>query len=298
MSRTTPASEVNHGAAESARHVSFIAELTEDMERGSMDLLGYPEVAIRIQRALAQEHVGTQQLVQLIGSEPVLASRILCMANSVALNPRGEPVTELRSAVSRLGTDLLRGAVMSHAMGQVRASRELAVVAIPMRDLWQCSVVVAALCGALARRHTRINPDAAQLAGLLHGVGKLYILIKASRHPEMLADERSLAAVTGDLHAVIGRALLEQWEMPATITEAVGNYESVDWERDATELDLTDVLCCAALLAAHLQDPEQLELVLATFPALARFGLTAAVCQSLIGESERQIGEVLEALGM
>jgi HD-like signal output (HDOD) protein len=275
----------------------FIAALTDDLDRDSIELLGYPDVAVRIQRALAQDNIGAQQLVKLVGSEPILASRILCMANSVALNPRGEPVTEIRTAVTLMGTDLLRGAVMSYAMAQLRSSPDLKNVAQSMRELWQSSVIMAALCFAVARRRTSIKPDTALLAGLLHGVGKLCILTRASRHPQLLADLPTLATVMSDWHAAVGHALLEKWNMPAEIAEAVGGYEYPD-AHEGKDINLTDVLNFSAALYDSLQDPDQLETLVATDPALQRFGASGEECRAMIGDSERQIAEVLESLGM
>jgi len=48
--------------------------------------------------------------------------------------------------------------------------------------LWRHSVQVAALSYSVARRLTNVTGDTAMLAGLLQGIGKLYILTRASRH--------------------------------------------------------------------------------------------------------------------
>lgn len=274
------------------------AEIAADLGRSSMELLGYPEVAMRVQRALSDDNVSAQQLVKVVGAEPVLTSRILCLANSVALNPRGEATTDLRLALARMGMDTFRSAVMSYAMGQVRASRELASIAAPLRELWQTSVLVGALCAAIARHHGKVDPDAALLAGLLHGVGKLYILIKLSRYPELLADATALPELICDWHSTIGRSLVEQWQLPAPIAEAVGEYEYFDDSSKTPEVELTEVLYLSTVLIELMQDPEQLESLMVSHRALTRFGMSAADCRRLVAESERYIVELEDSLGM
>ncbi len=276
----------------------FINGLIADLERGDIEVVGYPDVAIQVQQALLKNTMSAQQLAKLVGAEPMLSSRVLRLANSAAMNRRGDEVTELRTAVARLGTDALRSAVTAYAMAQVRAARSLGPVAVPMSELWESSVKIAALCRALARRHTKVDPDEAMLAGLLHGVGKLYILIKASCEPELLADAHMLAELTGDWHATVGRSLLEQWEMPATLINAVTNYEFLVREQDDVAVNVTDLLCASAMLASYMNNPDQLDVVLDSNPALARLGISATDCRMLLSDTEREFGELQQTLGM
>ena len=81
------------------------------------------------------------------------------------------------------------------------------------------------------RRLTRVNPDTALLAGLLQGIGKLYILTRASGHRALFADEASYQAIEHDWHLSIAAALLENWGIADEIVQAV--HESENLERDA-----------------------------------------------------------------
>jgi HD-like signal output (HDOD) protein len=288
---TVPASELN---AEMAR---FGAELTTELGRDSIVLHGYPEVAMRVQRALNDDNVSAAMIVRLIGSEPVLASRVLSMANAAAFSSSSGVVTELRTAVARMGVDALRSAVMSYALNQLRASKELASVARPMRELWESSVVVAALCSVVARRLKGGNPDSALLTGVMHGIGKLYIIVKARKFPLILANAAARAELNANWHVTISRALMKQWQMPEIIAEAVGHYEGFG-QSAPVGINLAGVLFLSTVLANNLQNPDQLAALLATDPGLARFGLSAADCLTLLAESEQQIAQVMESLGM
>ena len=288
-------------ATDSALHAQvaqFVAELTMELGRDTIVLHGYPEVAMRVQRALNDENVSAAMIVRLIGSEPVLASRVLSMANAAAFNTSSGVVTELRTAVARMGVDALRSAVTSYALNQLRASRELATVAQPMRELWESSVVVAALCSVVARRLEGGNPDSALLAGVMHGIGKLYIVIKARKFPLILADTGARAEINAHWHVTICRALMKQWQMPEVIAEAVGHYEGFGQSAPPAGMNLTGVLFLSTVLADNLQNPARLAALMATDQGLARFGLSAADCQTLLAESEQQIAQVMESLGM
>jgi len=50
----------------------------------------------------------------------------------------------------------------------------------------------------VAKRHASVKPDTAFLAGLLHGIGRLYILARAAAHPALIADRASYLAIVRD----------------------------------------------------------------------------------------------------
>ncbi len=64
---------------------------------------------------------------------------------------------------------------------------------------------------------TKLNPDTALLAGLLHGVGELYILTRANRHPALFADRPVYDTIVRDWHVSVAKALLENWEIAEDI---------------------------------------------------------------------------------
>ena len=66
--------------------------------------------------------------------------------------------------------------------------------------LWRHSTLVASLSAALAKR-AGLDPEIARLAGLIHDIGALPVLVWAERVPHLLEDGRRLSLVTQRLHA-------------------------------------------------------------------------------------------------
>ena len=58
--------------------------------------------------------------------------------------------------------------------------------------MWQEATLVAALAYSIGSR-CQVNADGSMLAGLLHNVGKLYILARANRHGSLFRDRAALA---------------------------------------------------------------------------------------------------------
>jgi HD-like signal output (HDOD) protein len=78
----------------------------------------------------------------------------------------------------------------------------------------------------LARVRTKLNADEAFLAGLLHEVGKLYILMRAKDGLETLANDAGFQSVLAAWHPRVGKAVIEAWELPPELAAAVGEHES------------------------------------------------------------------------
>lgn len=270
----------------------FVQELAEELSRGTVELPGFPDVAQRVQRALADPRVTTGRLLRIVSVEPVLAARIVRMANSAALARSAGPIVELGGAINRLGFDALRSIVIGYALDEVRRAPELRSLAEPLHALWQRSVLVATLCRCLAQRNSSVNPDTAMLAGLLHAVGRLYILVRSGRHPQLFSDPAAYQSTVREWHAPIAQALLENWGIPDDLGRAVAECEDVDREHRGTA-DLTDVLAASCLLATHRGRPARLdEVQLQSAKPCVRLGLTPASCEALLQEA----GESFEAL--
>ena len=122
--------------------------------------------------------------------------------------------------------------------------------------LWRHGVQVAALSYAVARRLTSVSADTAMLAGLLQGIGRLYILTRASRHPSLFADPLTYQTIEHDWHLSIAAALLENWGIADEIVQAVHDSENFDRETRGTA-NLADVLVVATILADLQGDPHE-----------------------------------------
>ena len=68
---------------------TFVQALAAELSGGKVELPGFPHIVMRVQKVLADETADSARIVRVIGSEPVLATQLVRMANSAALNPGG-----------------------------------------------------------------------------------------------------------------------------------------------------------------------------------------------------------------
>src|SRR6202521_6159535 len=134
--QSVPASGTVSTPQERAAALAFLQKLATEVSEGSIDLPCFPDVVIRISTALADPNTTSEHVVTIVGAEPRLTARILQTANSAAFNTSGKPLTDLRSAITRLGHQMVHGTAMSYAVQQMKAESSLRSIAQPLNELW------------------------------------------------------------------------------------------------------------------------------------------------------------------
>jgi len=275
---------------------AFVQALAAELSTGKVDLPSFPDIAMRVRQVLSDDNVSPDKVVRVVGSEPALAAKLLQLANSAALNFSGKAVTDVRTAVARMGFNMVRSAAIAFAMAQLKKVDSLKGLEKPLDVLWKRSASVAAMSHAVGRRLAKVNPDTALLAGLLHGIGQLYILTRTAKHPKLFANEAVYHNIVRDWHSSIAKALLENWDMAEEIVEAVGNYEDIG-RTHTGPTDLTDVLTVGYLISSYRDHPESIELNMEGVAACSRMQLDRAGYDKLIQECGEEIAAIQAALG-
>lgn len=294
--QTPPSAGTGQDGAERDVAFTFVQALAAELSGGKVELTGFPHIVARVQRVLSDESTDAAKVVRVIGSEPVLATQLIRMANSAALNPGGTPVTDLRAAVTRVGVDTVRTATIAFAVQQLREAPALRGLEMQLGVLWRRSVQIASLCCVVARRLTSVNADTALLAGLLQGIGRLYILTRASRHRSLFCDAAAYQAIEQDWHLSIAAALLENWGIADEIVQAV--HESENLERDSRgAAALADVLVVGTLLADLNGDATALAAQVQCAKPLQRLRLDQQACEQFLAESAQEVTSLRDALG-
>jgi HD-like signal output (HDOD) protein len=274
---------------------AFVAELAQEVSKGRVELPSFPDVAVRVRKVLADEHVSNEQIARVVGSEAGLAARVFTLANSAAINRSGRSVLELKTAINRIGHNNVRTAAVSFAIAQLRRAGELRHISKELEELWTDATLVAALSYAVGSRVRNVNADEAMLAGLLHNVGKIYILARANRHESLFKDPVALAQVLRDWHANIGKAIVENWGFPPHIAEAIGEHENID--RQVDHPDVTDVLTVAVMMSGFMGHETDLELNMQGVKAFWRLGLDNEKCVHVMRDCSDEITALRTALG-
>jgi HD-like signal output (HDOD) protein len=277
-------------AAYDLHRLTHIANSVAD---GIVELPAFPQVVIKVREAYKDPNYTPQIVARLIAAEPVLAKRLLDMANSVAFNATGRVIIDLGLALTRLGAEKVYGVVLAHAIQDIRTTESLRAIAAPMDELWSDSVMVAHFSQAVAKRRSLSAPDAF-VAGLLHLMGRLYIMVQCT--VQAPAGQRIVLSheLVDAWHPVIAKGVLKHWGIDEEVCEAVGAQAEVDGVRTG-RATLTDALIMGIRLAKrmknHADGPG-----LGAGGVLARLNLSVEECDSLVAEAAADVRALERAL--
>ena len=244
-------------------------ELIQAIDSDELVLPTLPEVALKVREAAEDPDIGIPQLSKVIGNDAALTARIIKVVNSPLLRTNKE-ITDLQMAVGRLGINYTCNLATGLAMEQMfQATSD--VVDRKMREVWNKSTEIAGICHVLCKHYTRLLPDQATLAGLVHQIGVLPILTYAEEHSELLADSISLNHVIEQIHPIIGDKILRTWEFPELIAMVPGQY--LDFTRDSAKVDYVDIVQVATLQSYLGSEHPYTQLDWSQIPAFRKLGL-------------------------
>lgn len=273
-------------STEQTNMTDFIETLAREISTKDLIFPSFPDITMRIRTALNDTNISADKVAKIVGTEPVLSAQLLRLANSAALCAGCKTVTDLPTAIKRLGYALVRNAAIALGIRQLAQDNHQSIMRIPLEELWQHSIQVAVLSYVLAKKQTGLNPDTAMLAGLLHDIGMFYILARARKHPALFADGVTVKNIPHQTHAQISPAILESWDIPEDIVAAARDHDTLDRIHYAPA-DLTDVVTVANILAKR-DLPKETEW--STLPsAFGRLNLDAATCAAVMLKSEEEI---------
>lgn len=207
-----------------AQRFQMLTDIAEEL-RGDVVFPTCFDVAVRLRKLLADENASIDQIVALIVADPLISVRLLRVANSVAFNPSGRTVRDVKSAVTRVGLKTVRNVTMSTAIKQLLRAREMANFKDVSDMLWKHSLETASAAYVIAQRMSRINPDEALFAGLIHDLGAFYMLYRAAQYSELRARPDTLRYLVAQWHESIGVSLVEALDVPPEIAEAIRDHD-------------------------------------------------------------------------
>jgi len=204
----------------------FFQDIALDLSRRELKFPTFLDAALRVRLVVSRHEASSNEVAQAVRGEPLLSARVVSMANSVAVNPSGKSVTDLKSAVLMIGHNSVRSLAASLAIAQIAQAKALEPFADECRQVWEHSMEVGALAFVLARRRGGVDPEEALFAGLVHDLGHFYLLYRATQFPEMMESDRGeLHALIREWHPGIGAGLLQNLKMSERIVRAVDEHE-------------------------------------------------------------------------
>ncbi len=204
----------------------FLQDIAADLGRAKLAFPTFSQATLKVRTALDDPDIDAERLSKVVSTEPLLAARVVKMANSAAMCAGGRTVGDVRNAILRVGLESVRSIATAVALEQLRDGAQSAAARPFAEATWRHCVQVAAIASVLAKRLTRIHPDEALFAGLVHDIGHFYLLAQLPRYPELEHNPEELAHILASWHASIGQAVLHDLNVSDALMDAVGEHEN------------------------------------------------------------------------
>lgn len=273
----------------------ILEDIARDLSSDEVTFPTFLDITFQVRTALKNPNLNVEQLAKLVGAEPLMSAKIIRMANSVAMNPSGREVADVKTAIVRVGMEAVRTVSFAVAMEQLLQSKQMQAFEDISKRLWEHTAHVAALCRVLARKLAKINGDEAMFAGLVHDIGVFYLMSRAANFPELVADKAELHALLVGWHDNIGHALLSALGQPESVLLAVQEHEQ---DREIASIQsLSDVLYVANKIANTVASWRDDSLDGAVDTSMLADIFDAETLQSIIDESEEEVTSLKKALG-
>jgi len=266
-------------------------EIITAIKNDQLVLPTLPEVALKVREVADDPDTDIEKLASVIGGDAALSARIIRVANSPLLRA-SRAIEDLRTALMRLGIQYTCNIATGLAMEQMfQATSDL--VDMRMRDVWSRSSEVAGISHVLCKHYTRLRPDQATLAGLVHKIGVLPILTYAEDHPALLKDSLTLDAVIERIHAPIGDLILRTWGFPDELAHIPTQH--LDFNRQVAKADYADIVTVAMLQSYVGSDSPMAKVDCSQVKAFERLGLDP---EMQVSESEDLSADMEAAMSL
>lgn len=271
----------------------FLQALLSDLEKDRLVLPTLPEVALKVREAIDDEDASAPKIAKVIATDAALSARLIQVVNSPLLRA-SKAIDSLDAAITRMGLKMTRNLVTSMVMEQMfQATSD--VTDRRLRAVWEHSTQVAAISHALAAQFTRLPPDQAMLAGLVHDIGTLPILTRAEDVPELLEDEATLDRIIARAHGRIGEAILKRWGFSPEMVAVATGHEDLRHD-GGPKADFVDVVIVANLQSYIGTDHPLTKVDWSKVPAFSKLGISAEVNVVDVDEISANIEAVKAAL--
>ena len=250
----------------------FLDHVQSELDANRLVLPTLPDIALKVKNAVTDGDISAKELADMIVTDAALSTQIIRVANSPVYRGASE-INNIQMAVSRLGNNTIRTLVTSLVMKQMfRPSSKL--LESLFRKTWEQSVNVSAISRALCAFVPHLNSDEAMLAGLIHQIGKLPILMLVENIPEFRDSPTRMEKLLEKAHPAVGKLIMDAWDFPANLKPVASEYVNFQYD-SGPKADYVDVVQVAFLQSIAGTDHPACRVDCSTVPSFAKLGFPA-----------------------
>lgn len=192
----------------------------------------FPKVAMQVMKMLEDPKVLPKELAEVIQYDSAITANLLKTCNAAYFGlPR--KVSSLDEALVLVGQDVLKEIIVASSSARFYKGKVGDGYQLEQGDLWRHSVAVAILAKSISRHFKGMDPGTAFTAGLLHDIGKRFLSSFVASDFKRIMDRtyndgipfiEAEREILGMDHAELGGLILQRWEFPEEMIQAVKSH--------------------------------------------------------------------------
>jgi HD-like signal output (HDOD) protein len=274
----------------------------DDLLTGYVEVSSLPVVYYKINEAINNPRTSMANIGKIISDDPGLTVRLLRLVNS-AFYGFPSKIETITQALVIIGTNQLRDLVLATSI--TRLFEGIPEDLVTMDSFWRHSIACGIAAKTLATYRNETNVERFLIAGMLHDIGRLILYKKGGDQArEILLRchlNKTLLFLTeqellGFDHAALGRRLLQAWNLPLSLEEAVAfhhiPHEAMHYPVEATIVHLADIMVNALQWGSsgeHYVPPLDER-------AWERIGLSISILSPVLDSMNQQMDEITHSI--
>jgi len=241
----------------------MITEFVQQVLDDNPQLSSLPQTMAEVLRVARDENASARDLAEVLQRDPSLTAKVLRMVNSPYYGMMRK-IGSVQQAVQTIGMRQIMALALTSSIYRITDDWNSVM---DRERFWRHSLEVAIASRMIAEKAGYRQPEEAFVAGLLHDIG---LLVLENAVPEQFTRVWKQAEHDGNLpdieietwgtnHTMVGQYLLERWNLPDSISRAVGRHHSTFLpETRNPELCTSQIICLAHLISKFTVSSESI----------------------------------------
>jgi len=180
-----------------------------------------PTVLKRLSAIIEKPRITMVEISNFISNDPALTSKVLKMVNSAIYGFPGR-ISSVSHATMLLGLNVIKGLLLGVSVFELMQKT--------MNGLYEHSLACAVVSRTIAQKKGLKDPEEVSVAGLLHDIGKVVLMLEFQKEYEAAMKEAQTKRISifeaeqnqfGATHAHVGSWLAEKWRFPRNLIEVM-----------------------------------------------------------------------------
>jgi len=185
-----------------------------------------PATLKRISAIIEKPRVTLDEISHFVSNDPALTTKVLKMVNSAAYGFPGR-ISSVSHAIMLLGLNVVKGLLLGISVFEIMEK--------VMSGLWNHSLACAVASRMIAEKKGVKDPEEISIAGLLHDLGKVILILEFQTQYEKAMQETLQKGITiyeaeriffSNAHSDIGMWLAEKWRFPKNLVEVIAYHHN------------------------------------------------------------------------